>query len=121
LSKETPLPTKLPHPLPDDLADLVARRLRVIGEPMRIRLLDQLRNGEATVTELTEALGASQQNVSKHLSVLAEAGIVGRRRDGNRIHYRIVDETVFALCDEVCGSLQRQLKALSALVEGVQR
>lgn len=115
------MPAKLPHPLPDDLAELVARRMRVIGEPMRIRLLDRLRDGDATVTELTDALGASQQNVSKHLAVLAEAGVVGRRRDGNHVHYRIVDETVFALCDQVCGSLQRQLQTLNELVEGVQR
>ena len=54
----------LPHPLPDELADLIARRFRVLGEPMRIRLLDRLREGEANVNELTEALGASQQNVS---------------------------------------------------------
>jgi DNA-binding transcriptional ArsR family regulator len=111
----------LPHPLPDDLAELVARRFRVIGEPMRIRLLDRLRDGEATVSELTEALGASQQNVSKHLALLAEAGVVGRRRDGNHVYYRIVDESVFALCDQVCGALQRQLKALNELVEGVGR
>jgi DNA-binding transcriptional ArsR family regulator len=112
---------RLPHPLPDDLADLVARRFRVIGEPMRIRLLDRLRDGEAAVAELTEALGASQQNVSKHLAILAEAGILGRRRDGNHVYYRIVDESVFALCDQVCGALQQQLRTLSELVEGVGR
>ena len=111
----------LPHPLPDDLVELVARRLRVIGEPMRIRLLDLLRDGEATVADLTDALGASQQNVSKHLAVLAGAGIVGRRRDGNHVYYRIVDESVLALCDQVCGSLQQQLRALADLVEGVDR
>jgi DNA-binding transcriptional ArsR family regulator len=116
-----PVPVNLPHPLPDDLAELVARRFRVIGEPMRIRLLDRLRDGEATVSELTEALGASQQNVSKHLAMLAEAGIVGRRRDGNHVYYRIVDESVFGLCDQVCGSLQRQLRALNELVDGVGR
>ena len=109
----------LPHPLPDDLVDLIARRFRVLGEPMRIRLLDRLRDGEATVGELALALGASQQNVSKHLAVLAEAGMLGRRRDGNNVCYRIVDEGVFALCDQVCGSMQQQLRALSELVAGV--
>ena len=53
----------LPRPLPDPLVELIARRFRVLGEPMRIRLLDRLRDGEATVLELTDALGASQQNV----------------------------------------------------------
>jgi DNA-binding transcriptional ArsR family regulator len=110
---------KLPHPLPDDLVELIARRFRVIGEPMRIKLLDRLREGEATVGELSAALSASQQNVSKHLSVLADAGILGRRKEGNHVYYRVVDERVFALCEEVCGSVQQQLRSLNELVSGV--
>ena len=109
----------LPHPIPEELAELVVRRFRLLAEVMRIRLLDRLRDGEATVGELAEALESSQQNVSKHLGVLAEAGILGRRKDGNRVYYRIVDESVFALCEQVCGSLQAQLRALNELVEGV--
>jgi len=107
----------LPHPLPDDLVELIARRLRAMGEPMRIRLLDRLRDGEETVGDLSAALGASQQNVSKHLAVLADVGILGRRRDGNRVYYRIVDEGVLTLCEDVCGSLRQQLSALTALVD----
>jgi DNA-binding transcriptional ArsR family regulator len=108
----------LPHPLPDDLVELIARRFRAIGEPMRIRLLDRLRDGEATVGELSEAIGASQQNVSKHLTVLADVGILGRRKDGNRVYYRIVDDGVLRLCEEVCGSVQQQLRTLHKLVGG---
>jgi DNA-binding transcriptional ArsR family regulator len=108
----------LRHPLPDDLVELIARRFRVLGEPMRIRLLDQLRNGEATVGELSEALSASQQNVSKHLAVLSDAGILGRRKERNYVYYRIVDEGVFTLCEDVCGSVQQQLQTLSELVAG---
>jgi DNA-binding transcriptional ArsR family regulator len=111
----------LPHPLPDDLVQLIARRFRAIGEPMRIRLLDQLRDGEATVGELSEATSASQQNVSKHLAVLADAGILGRRKEGNRVYYRIVDEGVFALCEQVCGSVQQQLRTLNQLIAGAGR
>ena len=110
----------LPHPIPDDLAELVARRFRLLAEPTRIRLLDRLRDGEATVGELADALRTSQQNVSKHLAVLAEAGMLGRRREGNRVYYRIVDESVFTLCEQVCGSLQEQLRTLNELVEGVR-
>ena len=101
--------------------ELIARRFRVIGEPMRIRILDHLREGQASVRELTSALGASQQNVSKHLQVLLEAGIVGRRKEGNNAIYSIADPSVFTLCDEVCGSVRRQLSELNALVEGVGR
>jgi DNA-binding transcriptional ArsR family regulator len=112
---------KLPHPLPEDLVELIARRFRVLGEPMRIRLLDRLRDGEATVGELSEALAASQQNVSKHLAVLSGAGVLGRRKDGNHVYYRIVDEGIFELCEQVCGSVRQQLRALNELVLGVGR
>jgi len=111
----------LPHPLPDALVELVARRFRVIGEPMRIRLLDHLRAGEATVQELAEAVGASQQNVSKHLGVLHDAGIVARRKDGTQVFYRVVDDGVFELCETVCGSVQRQVAELNAILEGAGR
>ena len=111
----------LPHPLPEVLVELIARRFRVIGEPMRIRLLDRLRVGEATVQDLTEAVGASQQNVSKHLGVLHDAGIVGRRKGGTQVFYRVVDAGVFELCETVCGSVQRQVAELNAILEGAGR
>lgn len=105
----------LPHPLPEPLAELIARRLRAIGDPVRVRLLDCLRDGELTVNELAEQLGASQQNVSKHLGVLADAGVLARRKNGVRVHYRIADEGVFALCEQVCGSLHSRHSTLAAL------
>jgi DNA-binding transcriptional ArsR family regulator len=111
----------LPHPLPDALVELIARRFRVIGEPTRIRLLDLLRAGEATVHELTEATGASQQNVSKHLGVLFDAGIVARRKAGNQVFYRVADTGIFELCESVCGSVQRQVAELNAILEGAGR
>ena len=107
-----------PHPLPDDLVELIARRFRVLSEPMRIRLLDVLRDGGATVAELQEATGSSQQNVSKHLGVLLQSGIVARRKEGNFARYEIADDSVFALCDQVCGGLRRQLEEIEALLEG---
>jgi DNA-binding transcriptional ArsR family regulator len=108
----------LPHPLPEDLAELIARRFRALSEPLRVRILDLLRDEELSVTVLAEQLGAGQQNVSKHLSVLVESGMLARRKDGVHVYYRIADEGVFALCDQVCGSLQAQLAALNALVSG---
>jgi DNA-binding transcriptional ArsR family regulator len=108
----------LQHPLPEDVVELIARRFRVLGEPMRIRLIDRLRDGEATVGELSEALSASQQNVSKHLAVLTDAGVLGRRKDRNHVYYRIVDEGVFTLCEDVCGSVREQLRTLSELIAG---
>jgi DNA-binding transcriptional ArsR family regulator len=111
----------LPHPVSDELVELIARRFRVLAEPMRIKVLDRLRDGEASVNELAEALATSQQNVSKHLALLAEAGIIGRRKQGTHVYYAIVDEGVFRLCEEVCGSLEQQLRALNELVQGAGR
>ena len=106
------------HPIGDELAALIAERFRVLAEPVRIRLLDRLREGEATVLELTARVGTSQQNVSKHLGVLQRARIVARRKDGNFAYYRIVDDGVFALCETVCGSLLEHADALRRTVGG---
>jgi DNA-binding transcriptional ArsR family regulator len=107
----------IPHPLPEPLIELVAQRFRVLGEPMRIKLLDQLREGDATVSELQRALGASQQNISKHLGILQSAGMVSRTKDGNHARYSISDPTVFELCEPVCGGVRRQHQALEAILE----
>ena len=107
----------LPSPLPDPLVELIAQRFRVIGEPMRIKLLDRLRDGAATVGELQEAVGASQQNVSKHLGVLHQAGIVSRTKEGTAVRYAIADESVFALCELVCGGLRAQLAEVQQLLD----
>ncbi len=109
----------VPHPLPEPLIELVAQRFRVLGEPMRIKLLDRLREGDATVSELQEALGASQQNVSKHLGVLHAAGMVSRTKDGNHIRYSISDPSVFDLCDQVCGGVRRQLQELETILQPI--
>ena len=103
----------IPHPLPEQLVDLIAQRFRVLGEPMRIKLLDRLRDGEATVGELQAAL-----DVSKHLGVLLQAGMVSRTKQGTSSVFAIADEGVFELCEHVCGGLRRQLSELDALLQG---
>ncbi|MGK2937832.1 MAG: ArsR/SmtB family transcription factor [Solirubrobacteraceae bacterium] len=108
----------LPSPIPLDLAELIAIRLRVIGDPNRIRILDQLREGELSVAQLTDRLGTSQQNTSKHLGVLLQAGIVSRRKEGTSAWYSVADPGVYELCEQVCGGLQAQLAELTALVDG---
>ena len=104
------------HPLPDDLLALVAERFRALGEPTRIKLLERLSEGEATVLDLTELVGTTPQNVSKHLGVLLRTGIVARRKQGNFVYYRVADETVFRLCELVCGGLERQVEALQRII-----
>ena len=106
----------IPHPIPDALAELIAERFRVLAEPTRIRLLDQLRDGPMAVGAIASELGTSQQNVSKHLSLLYSAGVVSRERSGNAVMYAIADQTVFDLCEHVCGGIQGRLRELSALM-----
>jgi ArsR family transcriptional regulator len=93
--------------------DLVAARFRALGEPMRLRLLQALHDGEKTVSGLVETTEASQANVSKHLAVLAAAGMVGRRKEGLNVFYFIADPMVFDLCDLVCARVKRELSEAS--------
>ena len=83
---------------------------------MRIKLLDQLRHRPATVGQLQAATSSSQQNVSKHLGVLHDAGVLRRRKDGTFVRYEITDPAVFELCDQVCGGLRRQLIELDQIL-----
>ena len=109
------------HPLPDDLVELIAQRFQVLADSTRIKLLDCIcLRGEASVQELKEVVGSTQQNVSRHLGVLRDAGIVRRRKVGNYAYYSIVDERVFALCEDVCGSLEEQYQALHRVVAGAR-
>lgn len=104
------------------MAEVIADRFRLLAEPIRIRILDSLREGSLTVGELAREVSTSQQNVSKHLGLLHRAGLLRREKDGNSVRYGIADESVFALCDEVCGGIQRHLNELrSTMEEGVTR
>jgi DNA-binding transcriptional ArsR family regulator len=88
-----------------ELLVLIAERFRSLGEPTRLRLLDALRAGETTVTDLVEKTGLGQANVSKHLASLYAAGLVARRRSGLFVYYTIADGRIFLLCDLVCSQL----------------
>jgi ArsR family transcriptional regulator len=100
--------SKASLPLSPELIELVAARFRVLGEPSRLRILQALRTGELNVSQLVEATDLTQANTSRHLQALADAGIVGRRRDGANVIYSISEPAIFDLCEAVCGSLQRR-------------
>jgi ArsR family transcriptional regulator len=89
----------------------VSERFKALSEPMRLRLIYALMDGEKTVSELVRETGGVQANISKHLSVLLDAGILGRRKQGTSAYYRIVDDSIFQLCDLVCGSIHDRLVA----------
>jgi ArsR family transcriptional regulator len=100
---------------------LVANRFKVLAEPLRLRILQMLEDGEMSVTAITEAVQTTQPNVSKHLKMLQDAGFVARRQEGNTVYYSIADDSVFALCDLVCGSIRERLNAHSAALTGMRR
>ncbi|MBA3492376.1 MAG: helix-turn-helix transcriptional regulator [Rubrobacteraceae bacterium] len=103
------MPQYMKSKLSEAALEKVAERFKAFSEPMRLSLVYSLMDGEKTVSELVRETGGSQANVSKHLSVLLDAGILGRRKQGTSSYYRIVDESVFELCELVCGSIQDRL------------
>ena len=93
----------------------VARLFGVLSEPSRLILLQALHKGPLTVTELVEAAGMKQANVSKHLGVLRDHRLVKRQRKGISIQYEIADPMIFSLCNLVCGKMKRDVKCAAAL------
>ncbi|HWL17930.1 MAG TPA: metalloregulator ArsR/SmtB family transcription factor [Opitutus sp.] len=89
--------------------ELIARRFSVLAEPMRLRLVHALFQGEKNVNALVEETGGTQANVSRHLQTLTQAHVLARRKEGLQVFYSIADPTIFKLCELVCGSLEKQL------------
>ncbi len=104
-----PRPQKSLHVLSDEAMALVARRFAVLSEPMRLRLLHALCRGEKSVGELVTLTGGTQANVSRHLQTLTQAHLLSRRKAGLQVFYAISDQTIFQLCELVCGSLEKSL------------
>jgi len=95
--------------LSDAALAMIAERFKVLAEPMRLKILHAVWDEERAVSEIIDAVGGLQANVSKHLGVLQQAGLVRRRKHGLRALYRIADPTVFDLCGVVCESLHDRL------------
>ena len=106
--------------LPGATLELVARRFRYLGEPFRLRILQSLSESAKTVTELVEALEANQPNVSKHLNLLLEGGLVAREKQGTSSVYSIADPMVFTLCDLVCSSVMERTRGQLAVLQNVR-
>lgn len=101
-----------------EMLELIADRFRILGDPLRLRLLHHLREGEASVGDLVEASDGTQANVSRHLQILLRAGVVTRRKEGLHVYYRIADPSVLELCELVCGSLEDRLTRDLSTVRG---
>lgn len=98
---------------PAPLLDLVVRRLQAICDPTRIRLIGALEQGEANVQELTDRLPTTHQNVSKHLGILYQSGIVSRQREGNKVYYSLADYSAPRLIEHATESTTGYVEELA--------
>ena len=94
--------TRKPKPLLSDAElEQIARHFRLLGEPMRLKILQAVCQTPRTVTDIVAATGATQANVSKHLALLAAAGILQREKDGQYVYYGVKERLVVQLCELV--------------------
>ncbi len=104
-----------------DTLEMVADRFKVLAEPTRLELLNALRAGERSVTELVEETRGGQANVSRHLSILYRQGVVERRKQGLFTYYRVADPLLFDICELVCRSLEAATEARREALETATR
>jgi DNA-binding transcriptional ArsR family regulator len=97
-------------PITQEVVQQVAEYFSILSEPMRLRILNLLRDHEKCVQELVEATETSQANVSKHLKVMLQAGILSRRSEGTSAYYKVEDVLIFDLCNLVCDRLATRIE-----------
>lgn len=115
-SSPIPPPAKV---LPEATLELIANRFRALSEPVRLKLLNTLMQGEKTVTQLVEAAGTGQANISKHLSILKEASMITTRRQGLHTLCSISDPAIFQLCEIMCAKLKSEHELRTRHLEGI--
>ena len=96
--------------MPPEALEQVAGYFQVLAEPTRLRILNILRDGERNVGELAQMCGYTAANISRHLSLMTKQGLVVRESRGTSVYYRFADESIYALCDLVCGNIARQME-----------
>jgi DNA-binding transcriptional ArsR family regulator len=104
------MPMQTANTVPQEVVQQVSEYFSILSEPMRLRILNLLREGEKCVQELVEATATSQANVSKHLKVMLQAGILSRRSEGTSAYYKVEDELIFELCNLVCDRLATRIE-----------
>jgi DNA-binding transcriptional ArsR family regulator len=96
--------------LPPEALQEVAAYFQILSEPTRLQILSFLREGERNVGDLAQLCGYTAANVSRHLAMLTNHGLIARESRGTSVYYRIADESIFGLCDLVCGNVARQFE-----------
>lgn len=94
--------------LPPEAMRDVAAYFQALSEPTRLQLLNLLREGERNVGDLAQLTGFTAANISRHMSMLCQQGMVARESRGTSVYYRISDDSIYALCDLVCGNIARE-------------
>jgi DNA-binding transcriptional ArsR family regulator len=102
--------------LSPETSELLANFFKVLSEASRLQIVCCLKSGRRNVSEIIQATGLGQANVSKHLKILAQAGIVGRQQEGVCVYYQITNTFVFELCELVCNCLAAQMQQQSAKI-----
>ncbi len=101
----------MPVLIPDEFLDRMAEKFRTLGDPTRLAILRTLLGGEKSVGTVVAETGQHQANVSKHLKMLADAGMVSRRKEGLQVFYAVGDPVVENLCELVCGAIVQEARA----------
>ena len=107
--------------LNDETVEQVAVFLKCLGEPMRLKILRALHDGERNVSELIKEVGATQSNISRHLATLTWTHIVTSRKEGTSTFYRIADPNIAAICDTVCRSIADRIRQQKNTLKNIQR
>ena len=109
-------------PIPDEFLELIAEKFRMLADPTRLAILRTLMAGERNVSQVIDETGRNQANVSKHLKMLAEAGLVARRKEGLQVFYKLADPLVERLCRLVCETIveeaQQEMARQQKLLDG---
>lgn len=100
--------------LSSEALEQVALRFKLLSDPMRLKILHALQDGEQSVNQLVTLTGSSQPNISKHLNILRTSGMVKRRQESNQAFFSISAPFIFDLCEIVCNGIAEELEQLQS-------
>lgn len=106
---------------PEEALEMIAHYFVALADPMRIKIVHALMAGDQNVTALVQVTGGMQSNVSRHLNKLLLAGVLNRRRQGTQVIYSIADPSLYDLCEQVCGSLEKRFAKKAQVIGGATR
>lgn len=105
----------------EEVFERVSNYFAMLSEPMRLRIMYVLCDGERSVADIVTRIGSTQANISRHLNLLYRGGVLARRKDGTQVYYRIGDQNTLTLCQSVCSEVSADIERRSAPVRGPKR